>query len=255
MLLQSQRVDLIEINIRQYPFYLTVEQLSSAFSGLPKKIKTSQSSSDKLDSHFLKKIYYLCQQHQCRLMLTARDGDSGTPDLYQTFFRQYCDILGYSDIFYSPIWVTSSPRGKYPSSPSMNGSYSRWYNIYLLGGRVPPDDSHVLSLISASIVNFLFRNQYCGYLFQRSYCHLLIEQLLPVSISSKDNPIVQLYSTPLSLSKAFFCLLPSVIESTCWCPKFEKSSQTILNIFILSFALSSIISILFVAWVLNEVSS
>jgi hypothetical protein len=266
-LLRSQQVDLLEINIRQYPFYLNAKQLSSAFSGLPKVKttgKTSQfSNDDKLDSHHLKKIYYLCQQQKssCRLMLTARDGDSGTPDLYQTFFHQYCDILGYSDIFYSPTWITTSSSSRKKSSfssPSMNGSYSRWYNIYVLGGRAPPDNSHSLSsLIITSIVNLLFQNQYCGYLFQRSYCHLLIEQLLLIDHNiqaSKDHLNLNLYSTPLSLSKVL-TLFIAVIGSTCWCPRSEKYSQSLLNIFILSFFLSSLLSLLFVAWVLYEVSS
>jgi hypothetical protein len=270
-LLQSSdhHIDLIEINFKQNPFYLTSEQLTSAFA--PMRQLTSPHRHDQRalslsSDHHLKAIYSLCQGSSCRLMLSGRDGDSGTPELYHSFFHKYCDLLGLSDIFLSPQWIhkntsvstSTSASPKQRSSPVMSGSYSRWYTAYLLGGRLAPKDSDELSLLLSSVVLFLFQNQFVGSLFQTVYCHLLIEQLLPLSHGTasghQKKETETVYDSPLSL-QTLFSLIVAVIRNYYWSPRQEQRSRTVLFLFQLSCCLSSFISLLFVWWVLVEVSS
>jgi hypothetical protein len=210
-----------------------------------------------ISADYLKSIYLLCQESSCRLMLSGRDGDSGTPELYHSFFHKYCDLLGFSDIFLSPQWIQMNnsllQRSQPSSPPSMNGSYSRWYMAYILGGRLAPKDSDEFSLFLSSIVLVLFRNHFVGSLFQSVYCHCLIDQL-----SKGDAPngqkIEDISSSPLSLM-TLVTLITAVIENFYWSLRLQQFSKTILSLFQFSLALSSFVSLLFVVWVLNEVSS
>lgn len=246
LLVQTRHIDILELDIRKYPFYLTNEQFAKTFAGFS-QIGSQKQVSEKFDFQFLKNVHYLCHQSSCRFMLSARDGDSGTPELYHSFFNECCDILAYSDIFYSLDWIQSCVRKDSRSTFSMNGTYSRWYLIYILGGRIHSSDN--FDSYFTSIINFFFHNQYSGLLFQQAYCNLLLNQI----IDPPSDTHHALYSHQLSLV-GFFQLLQTVLSILCRRLGCDKYS-TIVNIFFFSLLISSFLSLAFVLWVLIEVTT
>lgn len=250
ILLQTCKIDILELDIRKYPFYLNLEQFTRTFAG-HSLVKCHRKGCERLDFQFLKKIHYLCYQSSCLFMLSARDGDSGTPELYHSFFNQCCDILGYSDIFYSSEWVESCQQQRVPKSIfSQNGTYSRWYLTYVLGGRIPPSEK--FDSYYTFLFDILFHNHYCGLLFQQAYCQLLVNQI----IDPPSNPCASLYSNQLSLI-SFLHMIQIIFRNQFWhSGNYNYNTYSIyFHLLLFSLFISGLLSFIFVLWVLSEVTT
>lgn len=196
----------------------------------------SDRESERVNWTQIDRIHRLCHQYSSSFMITVRGEREGVgggellrDDLIQ--LSRSCDLIASTNPF-----------------PSHSIS-----NSLISSDESDQELSKLSLLISSQLENSnLFRLPFIGFLFFQEYRHYLISQI--VSSPSPSPP--HGYPTPsLAISwKVGLYLFFQVIHNTIWCPRKERRLSTLITIYWIACLISSGISVLFVGWILNELS-